>query len=163
MVRLLAVVLCPVTGQLLVIVTEPSNTTQKRSCAAKQEWDREAVKVAKQPPREWQCMACGRKFNSCKTASKHKCPKSKVERMGREAASGQASRATPAAKLDKPPATITPHTPTVLRTGDLLLSWTDILVVDTLEISQRTTDLFLCSARLVDSAHDSLLTALFLF
>jgi predicted RNA-binding Zn-ribbon protein involved in translation (DUF1610 family) len=68
--------------------------------------------VAKQPPRERQCMACGRKFNSRKTASKHKCPKSKVERVGREAASEKASQATSVAKPDKPPATLTPHAPT---------------------------------------------------
>jgi hypothetical protein len=57
-------------------------------------------------------MACGQKFNSCKTASKHKCPKSKVERVRKEAAIGQASQATSVAKADKPPATPTPHAPT---------------------------------------------------
>jgi predicted RNA-binding Zn-ribbon protein involved in translation (DUF1610 family) len=91
---------------------EKRRLARKRSRAAKRERDREAAKVAKQPPRERQCVACGRKFNSRKTASKHKCPKSKVERVGREAASGQASRATPAAKPNKPPATLTPHAPT---------------------------------------------------
>ncbi|KAN0111300.1 hypothetical protein V8E52_008675, partial [Russula decolorans] len=91
---------------------EKRRLARKRSRAAKRERDREAAKVAKQPPRERQCVACGRKFNSRKTASKHKCPKSKVERMGREAARGQASQATSVAKLDKPPATLTPHAPT---------------------------------------------------
>jgi predicted RNA-binding Zn-ribbon protein involved in translation (DUF1610 family) len=91
---------------------EKRRLARKRSRAAKRERDQEAAKVAKQPPREQQCVACGRKFNSRKTASKHKCPKSKVERVGREAASGQASQATSAAKPDKPPATLTPHAPT---------------------------------------------------
>jgi predicted RNA-binding Zn-ribbon protein involved in translation (DUF1610 family) len=90
---------------------EKRRLSRKRSRASKRERDREAAKVAKLPARERQCVACGRKFNSRKTASKHKCPNSKVERVGREAASGQASKATPAAKLDKPPAIITPHAP----------------------------------------------------
>ena len=90
---------------------EKRRLARKRSRAAKRERDREAAKAAKLPPRERQCMACGRKFKSRKTASKHKCPKSKVVRGGKEAASGQASEATPAAKLDKPPALLTDPTP----------------------------------------------------
>jgi predicted RNA-binding Zn-ribbon protein involved in translation (DUF1610 family) len=91
---------------------EKRRLARKRSRAAKREREREAAKVAKQPPRERQCVACGRKFNSRKTASKHKCPKSKVERVRKEAASSQASQAIPAAMVDKPPATPTPHAPT---------------------------------------------------
>ncbi|KAF8499854.1 hypothetical protein F5888DRAFT_116066 [Russula emetica] len=91
---------------------EKRRLARKRSRAAKREREREAAKAAKQPPRERQCVACGRKFNSRKTASKHKCPKSKVERMKGEAAGGQASQATPTAKLDKPPAKFTPTAPT---------------------------------------------------
>jgi predicted RNA-binding Zn-ribbon protein involved in translation (DUF1610 family) len=90
---------------------EKRRLSRKRSRASKRERDREAAKVAKLPARERQCVACGRKFNSRKTASKHKCPNSKVECVGREAASGKASQATPAAKMDKPPAIITPHAP----------------------------------------------------
>ena len=48
---------------------------------------------------------------SRKTAKKHKCPNSKVARVPREAASGQASQATPAAKQDKPAAPPTSYTP----------------------------------------------------
>ena len=51
---------------------------RKWSQAAKRERDREAVKAAKLPPCEHQCVACGRKFKSRKRASKHKCPDSKV-------------------------------------------------------------------------------------
>jgi len=91
---------------------EKRRLAQKRSCASKREREREAVKVAKLPTHQRQCVACGRKFESRKTAKKHKCPKSKMVRVGREAASGQASQATPPAKLNKPPATITRHIPT---------------------------------------------------
>ena len=84
---------------------------RKRSRAAKREREREAAKVAKLPARERQCVACGRKFKSLKTASKHQCHNSKVERVGREEASRHASQATPVAKLDKPPTIITSHAP----------------------------------------------------
>ncbi|KAF8262721.1 hypothetical protein EI94DRAFT_1742890 [Lactarius quietus] len=93
---------------------------QKRSHAAKREWDHEVAKAAKLPTCERQCMACGQKFKSRKTASKHKCPKSKVVHMGKEAASRQASQALPAAKPDKPPATLTPHAPTAPSNKDAL-------------------------------------------
>src|ERR1700722_2115191 len=91
---------------------EKRRLARKRSRASKRERDREAAKAAKLPTRERQCVACGRKFNSRKTAKKHKCPKSKVVRVPREAASGQASQATPAAQPDKPAAPPTPHAPT---------------------------------------------------
>ena len=90
---------------------EKRHLARKRSRAAKRERDREAAKAANQPPRERQCRACGRKFNSRKTASKHKCPNSKVERIGGKAANRPAAQATPAAQLDKPPATLAPHAP----------------------------------------------------
>jgi hypothetical protein len=38
---------------------EKRRLARKRSRAAKRERDREAAKAAKQPPREWQCVACG--------------------------------------------------------------------------------------------------------
>jgi predicted RNA-binding Zn-ribbon protein involved in translation (DUF1610 family) len=91
---------------------EKRRLARKRSRASKRERDREAAKAAKLPTRERQCVACGRKFNSRKTAKKHKCPNSKVVRVPREAASGQASQATPAAEPDKPAAPRTPHAPT---------------------------------------------------
>ena len=99
---------------------EKRRLARKRSRAAKRERDREAAKAAKLPARERQCVACGRQFKSRKTASKHKCPKSKVERVGREAASGQASQAIPVAKLDKPPATHTPPAPTAQSNSETL-------------------------------------------
>lgn len=91
---------------------EKRRLARKRSRASKHEREREAAKAAKLPLRQRQCVACGRKFESRKTAKKHKCPKAKVEHVRKEAASGQASQATPAAKLDKPPATPTTHAPT---------------------------------------------------
>ncbi|KAF8263415.1 hypothetical protein EI94DRAFT_1740963, partial [Lactarius quietus] len=99
---------------------EKRRLARKRSHAAKRERDREVAKAAKLPPRERQCVACGRKFKSHKTASKHKCPKSKVVRVGKEAASGQALQAPPAAKPDKPPAPPTPHAPTAPPNKDAL-------------------------------------------
>ncbi|KAF8262835.1 hypothetical protein EI94DRAFT_1704485 [Lactarius quietus] len=98
---------------------EKRRLARKRSHAAKWERDHEAVKAAKLPPRERQCMACGRKFKSRKTASKHKCPKSKVVHVGKEAASGQALQAPPAAKPDKPPAPPPPMHPLPLQTKTL--------------------------------------------
>jgi predicted RNA-binding Zn-ribbon protein involved in translation (DUF1610 family) len=97
---------------------EKRRLARKRSRASKREREREAAKAAKLPARERQCVACGRKFESRKTAKKHKCPKSKVVRVGREAASGQASQATPAARLDKPSATLTPHAPSTPSNND---------------------------------------------
>jgi predicted RNA-binding Zn-ribbon protein involved in translation (DUF1610 family) len=91
---------------------EKRRLARKRSRAAKREREQEAMKAAKEPPREWQCVACGRKFKSCKTASKHKCPKSKVVRVAKEAATGQASQATPTVRLNKPVAPPTSYTPT---------------------------------------------------
>ena len=93
---------------------EKRRLARKRSRAAKREREREAAKAAKLPARERQCSGCGRKFASRKTASKHKCPGSKVECVRREAASGQASQAIPAARPDKPAATITTSAPTAL-------------------------------------------------
>ena len=52
---------------------EKRRLARKRSRAAKRERDREAAKVAKLPPREWECLTCRRKFASRKTAKKHKC------------------------------------------------------------------------------------------
>ncbi|KAF8492807.1 hypothetical protein F5888DRAFT_1908982 [Russula emetica] len=93
---------------------EKRRLARKRSRASKREREREAAKL---PTRERQCAACGRKFESRKTAKKHKCPDSKVARVPREAAGGQASQATPAAKPDKPPAPLTSHTPTDKRSA----------------------------------------------
>jgi len=90
---------------------EKRHLARKRSCASKQEREREAAKAAKLPAHQRQCEACGRKFESRKTAKKHKCPSSKVVRVPREAASGQASQATPTAKVDTPPAPLTTHAP----------------------------------------------------
>jgi predicted Zn-ribbon and HTH transcriptional regulator len=85
---------------------EKKGLARKRSSASKRGREREAAKVAKLPTRKRQCLTCGCKFKSSKTAKKHKCPEAKVERVRREAASGQASQATsPAARLDMPTAT----------------------------------------------------------
>ncbi|KAH9051989.1 hypothetical protein EDB83DRAFT_2521826 [Lactarius deliciosus] len=57
----------------------------KRSRAAKRKRDREAAKAVKLPARKRQCKVCGHKFNSRKTASRHKCPVPKGASMGKEA------------------------------------------------------------------------------
>jgi predicted RNA-binding Zn-ribbon protein involved in translation (DUF1610 family) len=86
---------------------------RKRSRAAKRERDREAAKAALMPPRERQCVSCGRKFKSRKAARKHKCPKSKVVRVTEKAADGKASQAPPPAQMDKPSALPPPNAPSV--------------------------------------------------
>ena len=91
---------------------EKRRLARKRSRASKREREREAAKAAKLPTRQRQCETCGRKFESRKTAKKHKCPNSKVAHVPREAAIGQASQATPAVKQDKPAAPPTSYTPT---------------------------------------------------
>ena len=91
---------------------EKKRLARKQSRAAKRERDREAVKAATLPPRSRQCMSCGRKFTSRKTASKHKCPGSKVVRVTQAAAAGEASLALPTALKDKPSAPLTVHAPT---------------------------------------------------
>ena len=85
----------------------------KRSRAAKRERDREAAKAAKLPPRERQCVACGRKFKSHKRTSKHKCPDSKVvhSRELRLEAEVQVSLALKPSTLDTPMAPPTPPVP----------------------------------------------------
>jgi len=91
---------------------EKRRLARKRSRAAKRERDREAAKAAKQPPRERQCVACGRKFKSRKTARKHKCSKPKVVRTQEKAAEEPVSQPPPPALLDKPAAPPTPPAPT---------------------------------------------------
>ena len=90
---------------------EKRRLARKRSRAAKRERDREAAKVAKLPARERQCGGCGRKFNSRKTAGRHKCSVTKGASVGEEAAVGLATQATSPARVNTPPATITLHTP----------------------------------------------------
>ncbi|KAF8265659.1 hypothetical protein EI94DRAFT_1831090 [Lactarius quietus] len=85
---------------------------RKQSRAAKREWDREAAKVAQLPPHERQCLGCGRKFASRKTAKKHKCSKSKVVRIKEAAVDGSSSHPVPPTKPNKPAAFITPPAPT---------------------------------------------------
>jgi predicted RNA-binding Zn-ribbon protein involved in translation (DUF1610 family) len=91
---------------------EKRRLARKRSRAAKREREREAVKVAHLPTRERQCRGCGRKFASRKTARKHKCPKSNVVRIPREAVEGQVSSTMAPSKPNKPAAPITSHAPT---------------------------------------------------
>jgi hypothetical protein len=96
---------------------EKRRLAQKRSRAAKQEWDREAAKVANVPTRLRSCQGCGRNFMSRKTASRHKCPHSKVVREPVEAAEIKVSRPRRSARLGKPTATITPLAPIAGRLG----------------------------------------------
>ena len=69
------------------------------------------AKAAKLPSVERQCEACGCKFTSRKTSSKHKCTKSKGESTRKEAAVVPATQVAPKATLIKPVATITPRAP----------------------------------------------------
>ena len=85
----------------------------KCSHAAKWERDREAAKVAKLPPCEWECLTCRRKFQSCKTAKKHKCAAhSKVVHNKEAEATRSSSHQAPPARLIKPVALLTPPVPT---------------------------------------------------
>ncbi|KAH9075640.1 hypothetical protein EDB83DRAFT_2515324 [Lactarius deliciosus] len=86
---------------------------RKRSRASKQERDREAAKAAQLPPRERECLTCGCKFKSRKTAKKHKCARhSKVVREKEAGASGSSSHPAPLAQLNRPAPPLTPLAPT---------------------------------------------------
>jgi hypothetical protein len=97
---------------------EKRRLARKRSRASKREREREAAKAALLPTRERQCEACGRKFESRKTAKKHKCPHSKVTRVPKEAAAEQASPATPTATGIQPQAILTSPTLTAITYND---------------------------------------------
>ena len=85
---------------------------RKRSRAAKREQECEAAKAAKLPPREQECLTCGRKFQSRKTAKRHKCARhSKVVRKKEEAATGPGLHLAPPAKPITLAAPITPLVP----------------------------------------------------
>ena len=87
---------------------EKRRLARKRSRAAKREREREAAKAANLPARERECVHCGRKFQSRKTASKHRraCPNSKVVR-GKEAAAGTSDlRPAPPALVAPAPAPV---------------------------------------------------------
>ena len=124
---------------------EKRRLARKRSRASKREREREAAKAAKLPPRERQCVACGRKFNSRKTARKHKCPKAKVVRVTEEAASRKVSQPPPLARQDKPAAPPTPRTPTPppnrnvmpAVTGDLQDHWPGYVWIVSIETGER--------------------------
>ena len=100
---------------------EKRRLARKRSRAAKREREREAAKAAQLPPRERSCLVCGRKFQSRKTAKRHKCARhSKVVRDKEAAADGSSSRPEPPALAASvpapapapvPPAPITPIAP----------------------------------------------------
>ncbi|KAF8266162.1 hypothetical protein EI94DRAFT_1733714, partial [Lactarius quietus] len=92
-----------------------ANNAQKEKCRLARK--RSSAKVAQLPPHEQQCLGCGRKFNSHKTAKKHKCSKSKVVRT-KEAAVGEASsHPVPPTKPNKLAAPITPPAPTALASA----------------------------------------------
>ena len=92
---------------------EKRRLARKRSRAAKREREREAAKAAHLPPRERECLTCGRKFQSRKTAKKHKCSKSsKVVRKKEADAYRPGSHPVLSAQLIKPAASITPLAPT---------------------------------------------------
>jgi predicted RNA-binding Zn-ribbon protein involved in translation (DUF1610 family) len=90
---------------------EKRRLARKRSRAAKREREREADKMAHLPTRERSCLGCGRKFNSRKTAKKHKCPDSKVVRTKEAAVVGTSSRLVPPTKPIKLAAPIPPRAP----------------------------------------------------
>ena len=94
---------------------EKRRLARKRSRAAKWEREREAAKVAKLPPRERECLTCGRKFQSRKTVKRHKCTRhSKVVCKKEEAAAESSSHPVPPAKpimLVAPPTPLAPPAP----------------------------------------------------
>jgi hypothetical protein len=90
---------------------EKRRLARKRSRAAKREQEWEAAKVAKLPPHERSCLGCGCKFNSRKTAKKHKCSDSKVVRTKEAAVEGTSLRLAPPTKPIKPAAPIPPCAP----------------------------------------------------
>jgi predicted RNA-binding Zn-ribbon protein involved in translation (DUF1610 family) len=67
--------------------------------------------MAHLPTRERSCLGCGRKFNSRKTAKKHKCPDSKVVRTKEAAVAGTSSRLVPPTKPITLAAPIPPRAP----------------------------------------------------
>jgi hypothetical protein len=93
---------------------EKRRLARKRSRAAKREREREADKMAHLPTRERSCLGCGRKFNSRKTAKKHKCSDSKVVRTKEAAVEGTSSRLVPPTKPITLAAPIPPRAPIAL-------------------------------------------------
>ncbi len=92
---------------------EKRRLARKRSRATKREREREAAKVARLPPRERECLACGRKFASHKTAKRHKCSKaSKVVRKKEVDAPMAGSHPAPRARPNTPASSHTPLAPT---------------------------------------------------
>ena len=92
---------------------EKRRLARKRSRAAKRERDHEAAKAAKLPPRERECLTCGRKFQSRKTAKRHKCARhSKVVRKTEEATTGPSSHPVPPVQPIMLAAPLTPPVPT---------------------------------------------------
>jgi hypothetical protein len=94
------------------------------------------VKAAKLPPCEQECLACGRKFQSRKTAKKHKCSKdSKVVCKKEVAATGSGLRPIPTAQLNKPAAPITPPVPTAPTHNRVVPPVTGVLGAPTFDLN----------------------------
>ncbi|KAF8257640.1 hypothetical protein EI94DRAFT_1920486 [Lactarius quietus] len=94
---------------------EKRRLARKRSRAVKRERVREAAKAAKLPSCEQQCDGCGRKFNSRKTAKKHKCTASKVASVEEKVVVGLESNPKPPIRVYTRSKPAPPrHTPTVL-------------------------------------------------
>ena len=75
--------------------------------------DREAAKVAQLPPCKQECLTCGRKFQSRKTAKRHKCTQhSKVVCDKGKAVEESGSHPSPPTLLNKPAAHPAPVAPT---------------------------------------------------
>ena len=75
--------------------------------------DREAAKVAQLPPCKQECLTCGRKFQSRKTAKWHKCTQhSKVVCDKGKAVEESGSHPSPPTLLNKPAAHPAPVVPT---------------------------------------------------
>ncbi|KAF8258477.1 hypothetical protein EI94DRAFT_1754601, partial [Lactarius quietus] len=86
-----------------------ANNAQKEKQCLALKW---TVKAAQLPPCERQCLRCGHKFNSHKTAKKNKCSKSKVVRTKEAAVGESSSHPVPPTKLNKLAAPIPPPAPT---------------------------------------------------
>ncbi|KAF8256623.1 hypothetical protein EI94DRAFT_1821505 [Lactarius quietus] len=109
---------------------------RKRSRAAKQERGREVAKAAQLPSCEQQCGGCGRKFNSRKTAKKHKCTTTKVASRMEKVIEGPASKPKPLTKVRKRPMPAPPPPAPPVPVAQIA---TDVLEVSTKAIKQTVT------------------------
>ena len=107
---------------------EKRHLAWKQSHAVKCEREREAAKAAQLPPHQWECLTCGQKFQSHKTAKWHKCAKhSKVVHDKEKGGGGSSSCPAPSTQLIKLAPTLTPIAPTALTYSNVFRPVTGVL------------------------------------